>query len=250
DPSTLDIGVIITDRSLFTPARADAATIEGYGPVPYEHVREEMSQAYDQGEDDLALVMRRMYTDPEDGQLVAVESRARSFPPSLARFIRWAHQTCRGPYCEAPIRHTDHIRPRSRGGPTSLRNANGLCADCNQKEQAEETARVVTDHRGRRRTVAWTTRYGQTTRRGAINYDPVGTARRRSTPPVPPAPPAPPEGASDPLSRALHRLFHPEPRSRPPRGSGGTFRCALPRRTLPYCGRTDVVVPLDQRLVL
>src|SRR5699024_12324579 len=45
DPSTLDVGVLITDRSLLAPDHADAALVEGYGPVPYEHVREERSEA-------------------------------------------------------------------------------------------------------------------------------------------------------------------------------------------------------------
>ena len=39
-------------------------------------------------------------------------------------------------------------------------------------------ARVVTDEHGVRRTVEWTTRYGQTARRRGVNFDPVGTAQR------------------------------------------------------------------------
>lgn len=34
DPTTLDIGIIITDRSLLAPAHADAATIEGIRAGP------------------------------------------------------------------------------------------------------------------------------------------------------------------------------------------------------------------------
>lgn len=180
DPSTLEIGVLVTDRSLLAPSHADAATVEGYGSVPYEHICQEMLAALEAEEDpELALTMRKVFLDHDDGQLVAVESRSRQFPPALARLLRYAHQTCRAPYCDASIRQLDHIVPWSEGGQTSLDNGNGLCAADNQKEQAGQTARVITDGDGVRRTVEWTTRYGQKARRGGINFDPVGTARRR-----------------------------------------------------------------------
>ncbi|MBP2382528.1 HNH endonuclease [Brachybacterium sacelli] len=179
--TTMEIGVIITDRSLLAPGHADAATVEGIGSVPYEHVREEMLQAVTAAEEDpqLRVALRQLYTGPEDGQLVAVQARSRVFPPALSRFLRWSHLTCRAPYCDAPIRQNDHITPHSRGGETSLDNGNGLCAGDNQKEEAGVTARVVGDENGKRRSVEWTTRYGQKARRSGYNFDPLGTARRR-----------------------------------------------------------------------
>jgi hypothetical protein len=181
DPTTLDIGIVITDRSLLAPAHADAATIEGFGTVPYDHVREEMLRAVQNDEDEdteLSATIRKLFIDADDGQLVGVESRSRAFPASLKRFLMLAHQTCRAPHCEAGIRQIDHIVPWSQGGATSLENGNGLCAGDNQKEQAGVRARVVTDEDGARRTVEWTTRYGQTARRRGVNFDPVGTAHR------------------------------------------------------------------------
>lgn len=180
DPSTLEIAVIITDRSLLAPEHADAATIEGYGPVPYEHIRQEMLNAVTSAEDDpeLTMTLRRLYAAPEDGQLVAVESRSREFPAALARFLRLAHQTCRAPYCDANIRQNDHIVPWSQGGPTSLLNGNGVCVGDNQKEESGEKVQVITDENGVRRTVEWTSRYGQKARRRGINFDPLGTGLR------------------------------------------------------------------------
>ena len=180
DPTTLDIGIVITDRSLLAPAHADAATIEGFGPVPYDHVREAMLRAVQLGEEDteLALAIRQLYADLDDGRLVAVEARSRAFPAALKRFLTLAHQACRGPFCDAPIRQMDHIVPWSQGGPTSLDNGNGLCGGDNQKESSGETVRVLHDEDGQRRTVEWTTRYGQKARRGGVNFDPVGTYRR------------------------------------------------------------------------
>ncbi|WP_244923661.1 HNH endonuclease signature motif containing protein [Brachybacterium saurashtrense] len=180
DPSTLEVGVIITDRSLLVPGHADAATVEGYGAVPYEHIREVMEESLRSAEEDpeLAITLRRLFTDEQDGQLIAAESRARAFPPALARFLRIAHQTCRAPYCDAAIRQNDHITPWADGGATSLYNGNGLCAADNQKEESGESTRIVRDEDGNRRTVEWTSRYGQKARRRGINLDPLGTGAR------------------------------------------------------------------------
>src|SRR5699024_9304611 len=146
------------------PDHADAALVEGYGPVPYEHVREEMLEAMVPAREgpELAITLRRLFADPDAGQLVAVESRARSVAPVIACCFRPAHQTCRAAHSDAAIRQRDHIVTWSEGGATSPDNGDGLCAEHNQKEAAGLTARVVRDEDGTRRTVEWTTRYGQT----------------------------------------------------------------------------------------
>src|SRR5690625_7738513 len=41
DPTTLDIGLIITDRALFSPDDGEIAQVEGYGAVPAEARSEE-----------------------------------------------------------------------------------------------------------------------------------------------------------------------------------------------------------------
>jgi hypothetical protein len=51
----------------------------------------------------------------------------RRFDGWLAQLITLRDQTCRDPYCEAPIRHIDHIRPHRDRGPTSLANGRGVC---------------------------------------------------------------------------------------------------------------------------
>ena len=80
--------------------------------------------------------LRRLYLDPETGELTAMESKARAFPAGLARLIRTRDQTCRTPWCDAPIRHIDHIQPHAEGGPTSYTNGQGLCEACNQAKEA------------------------------------------------------------------------------------------------------------------
>src|SRR5699024_9542358 len=107
EPITLDIGIIITDRALLDPGAGDLARIEGYGTVPVAAVREELrgvcaaladGVAAAMGPDGPALraVIRRLYTHPLTGELVAVESRARAFTEALARFVRWRSPVLRG----------------------------------------------------------------------------------------------------------------------------------------------------------
>jgi hypothetical protein len=65
---------------------------------------------------------------------------------------------CRSPGCGAPIRHTDHVGPRSRGGPTTADNGQGLCEHCNYVKEADGwSARVAP---GPRHTVETTTPTG------------------------------------------------------------------------------------------
>ena len=82
------------------------------------------------------IFIRRLYTAPDTGELAAMDSRARLFPTSLARFVAARDQTCRMPWCGAPIRHFDHVRRYSDGGPTSVGNGQGLCEACNHAKEA------------------------------------------------------------------------------------------------------------------
>ena len=80
--------------------------------------------------------LRRLYAHPKTSALVAMESRSRYFPKGLAQFIGLRDQRCRTPYCDAPIRHRDHARPRNRGGPTSADNGLGSCERCNYVKES------------------------------------------------------------------------------------------------------------------
>ncbi|MBG6224078.1 hypothetical protein IWX63_000633 [Arthrobacter sp. CAN_A2] len=79
--------------------------------------------------------LRRLYTAPGSGELVAVDSRARLFTPGQRRFIQARDHLCRTPYCDAPIRHYDHINPWHTNGPTNLTNGAGLCEACNHTKE-------------------------------------------------------------------------------------------------------------------
>jgi hypothetical protein len=80
--------------------------------------------------------LRRLFTRPADGQLAAMESRRRLFTADQRHFVRMRDQTCRQPWCDAPIRHIDHVRPAEDGGPTDVINGQGYCVACNHAKQA------------------------------------------------------------------------------------------------------------------
>ena len=57
---------------------------------------------------------------------------------------------CRDPFCDAPIRHLDHIHPYRAGGPTSLGNGRGVCVRGNHvRELPGWRVELVHDGRGR-----------------------------------------------------------------------------------------------------
>ncbi len=88
------------------------------------------------GEDGSAAVrasvwLRRLFTAPENGALVAMESNRRCFDGKLRRFSIMKDRRCRTPWCDAPIRHVDHPVPVRKGGKTTALNSQGLCEACN-----------------------------------------------------------------------------------------------------------------------
>jgi hypothetical protein len=65
-----------------------------------------------------------------------MESTSRTFRGLSALLIRLRDRICRTPWCNAPIRHGDHVVPVRRGGTTTDDNAQGLCEACNQIKES------------------------------------------------------------------------------------------------------------------
>jgi HNH endonuclease len=177
----IDIQLVVTDRTLFQ-GDSEPARLTGYGTVPAQWARETILNrttgtsapgmaAPDAGsgsgsgsgspdQHELSVWLRRLYTAPGTGELVAMDSNARFFPPGLRRFLQIRDDTCRTPYCDAPIRHDDHVIPWHNDGPTSSTNGQGLCEACNHtKENPGWTAKPVP---GTRHTVETRTPTGHT----------------------------------------------------------------------------------------
>jgi hypothetical protein len=71
-----------------------------------------------------------------------MESQARHFPQGLKRFLRLRDLSCRTPWCDAPVRHGDHVVADHAGGATSAANGQAVCEACNYtKELAGWSAR-------------------------------------------------------------------------------------------------------------
>ncbi|MCW2529495.1 MAG: nuclease, partial [Pseudonocardiales bacterium] len=66
----------------------------------------------------------------------AMDTKARMFTSNLRLFLLVRDQTCRTPFCDAPVRHADHVQPFEQGGPTDAGIGHGLCEACNHAKQA------------------------------------------------------------------------------------------------------------------
>ncbi|MGL5811308.1 MAG: HNH endonuclease, partial [Nocardioides sp.] len=130
----VEVTLVMTDHTLLA-GDPQPANLTGYGPIPATLARN-LVETSDTNSGKGGFWLRRLYTHPKTGDLVAMESRSRFFPTGLARMITIRDQRCRTLYCDAPIRHTDHIHPHATGGPTTYTNGQGLCEHCNHTKQA------------------------------------------------------------------------------------------------------------------
>jgi hypothetical protein len=128
DQVPVEVDVIIDADTLL--GRSDEpAQLAGYGPLPADTARELIAQPD-------RVWLRRLFRRPSSGELITMETRRRCFTGGQRRFIQLRDQTCRTPWCDAPIRHIDHVQPAGAGGPTSVDNGQGLCVACNHAKQA------------------------------------------------------------------------------------------------------------------
>ncbi|WP_426979761.1 HNH endonuclease [Pseudarthrobacter sp. O4] len=197
----IEIQLVMTDRTLFQ-GDSEPARLPGYGIVPAGWAREILVADQNQDQDQnqpMNVWLRRLYTAPGTGDLVGMESRARLFPPGLRRFVQARDHTCRTPYCDAPIRHLDHILPWRSGGTTTHLNGAGLCEACNHTKEAPGWS--AHPRPGPRHTLQLTT--------------PTGHSYQSTAPPLP-GPPSP-ETAAFQHRRELRHLAkvlkHARPRA-------------------------------------
>ncbi len=127
DAVPLGLHLVMTDTALLT-GDCEPGRILGHGPIPAALARRLVTAS-----PAVASWVKRLYEAPTG--LVATESRSRCFPEGLAELITIRDDTCATPWCDAPIRHIDHITPWSHDGPTALSNGQGLCAQCNLEKQ-------------------------------------------------------------------------------------------------------------------
>ena len=141
-PASLNL--VMTDRALLAGDHAPAQ-LDGYGPIPAELARELVAHQLDRDDE---VWLRRLYAHPATGELVATDSRQRRFRAGLARLIRLRDQSCRTPWCDAPISQVDHVRPRHENGPTATHNGQGMCQACNLAKEAPGWRAATTSNGG------------------------------------------------------------------------------------------------------
>jgi hypothetical protein len=124
----VEVQVVMTDHALFGDSD-EAAYLAGYGPIPAIVARRVVREA------DRAWI-RRLFTRPGAGDLVAMDSRRRRFTGGLRHLLILRDQVCRNAWCGAPIRHLDHITAYADEGATDIDNGQGLCQACNYVKQA------------------------------------------------------------------------------------------------------------------
>jgi Domain of unknown function (DUF222)/HNH endonuclease len=127
----VEVQIMMPLDSLLDPDSNKPATIPGYGPLPVDIVWDILINSKGR------KWWRRLFTAPSgstghSGPIVGGDARRRCFEGWLAELIKLRdQQTCRNPYCGAPIRHIDHITRHSEGGATSHTNGRGVCERCN-----------------------------------------------------------------------------------------------------------------------
>lgn len=153
------VNLVMTDRALFS-GEGEPAMLPGYGPVPAATACELV------GADSW---LRRLYTVPGTGALVAMDSRSRKVRKGLAEFVRIRDgATCRVPWCDAPGRHVDHAKAIAEGGVTEARSLQLTCEGHNYAKQA----------------------WGWSARHHIVTRTPTGRFYTSAAPPVPDGIPA------------------------------------------------------------
>jgi hypothetical protein len=189
DGPSVEVQVVMTDRALLDGDDTPAG-VPGYGAVPAGWARDLVRTV---GEDAGASVwVRRLFTHPADGTLVAMDSRRRGFDGALRGFLLARDVTCRTPWCDAPIRHVDHVTRHAEGGATTASNAQGLCVRCNLRKERPGWSARSSESPPDPSSARWESHL-------VVSSTPTGHTYRSTAPPVLP-------GTEDPQWRTLERL--------------------------------------------
>jgi hypothetical protein len=119
----VEVGIVLPLDALLDPDSPATGDLVGHGPLPAGIVRDLLRDT--EGK----RWWRRLFAHPGHGTLVGGESQRRRFDGFLAQLIDLRDGgRCRDAFCDAPIRHHDHIKQSRAKGPTSFTNGRGVCA--------------------------------------------------------------------------------------------------------------------------
>jgi Domain of unknown function (DUF222) len=122
----VEVQLLMPLDALINSKNRRAAVIPGFGPLPVDLACQIVANSKG------AKWWRRLFTAPSGaigrcGPIVGGDPARRRFGGWLAQLIKLRDQTCRDPFCDAPVRHIDHIRRQADGGLTAFSNGRGEC---------------------------------------------------------------------------------------------------------------------------
>ncbi|MCD4534032.1 HNH endonuclease [Nocardioides sp. cx-169] len=153
----VEIQLVMNAEMLLGEDDATPAHLVGYGPLPAGTARRILAEA------DGRVLVRRLFAHPLEHHLVAMDSRGIVFPRALRRLLFARDgEACRTPWCDAPVRHADHVTARARGGRTTFDGGQGLCEACNYAKESPGWRHRTTSEWPQRHHVEITTPAGHT----------------------------------------------------------------------------------------
>ncbi len=119
----MEVGIVIPVDALLDPDSPATGDLVGHGPLPGGIVADLLRTTTGK------RWWRRLFSHPAHGTLVGGDPKRRLFDGFLATLIDLRDGgRCRDPFCDAPIRHHDHIVRSRAGGPTSRKGSTPIGA--------------------------------------------------------------------------------------------------------------------------
>jgi hypothetical protein len=132
-----ELQILMPIDALLDANDSTAAELEGYGPLPADIARDIFTTSKGR------KWWRRLYAAPFGGP-IGGDPQRRHFDGFMKKLIMIRDRVCRDPYCDAPIRHIDHIQRYSDGGLTIYSNGRGECERGNYvREMPGWTVKII-----------------------------------------------------------------------------------------------------------
>jgi hypothetical protein len=143
-PVPVMVNLTLSDSTLLGGHEPAEVGADGVVPevVPAEIARGILARALTA---EVGAWIRKLYVN-HTGRLIGMTSKQRLFADGLADFLNVRDRgICRTPFCDAPIRHSDHVSSFHSGGQTTADNGQGLCEACNQAKESPGWRQLVVD---------------------------------------------------------------------------------------------------------
>ena len=116
-----ELQIVMDLDALLDANEQTTAELAGYGPLPADIARDILATSKGR------MWWRRLYAAPVGGPIVGGDPYRRHFDGFSKKLIMARDRHCRDPFCDAPIRHIDHIERYADGGLTIHPNGRGEC---------------------------------------------------------------------------------------------------------------------------